>query len=44
MLQDNPEIEKIVEAAVEYAVELGHKYVTVEHLAYALVCSDGFGS
>jgi len=43
MLQDNPEIEKIVEAAVEYAVELGHKYVTVEHLAYALVCSDGFG-
>ena len=44
MLQDNPEIEKIVEAAVEYAVELGHKYVTVEHIAYALVCSDGFGS
>ena len=44
MLQDNPEIEKIVEAAVEYAVELGHKYVTVEHLAYALVCSSGFGS
>jgi ATP-dependent Clp protease ATP-binding subunit ClpA len=43
MLQDNPEIEKIVEAAVEYAVELGHKYVTVEHLAYALVCSEGFG-
>lgn len=44
MLQDNPEIEKIVEAAVEYAVELGHKYVTVEHIAYALVCSDSFGS
>ena len=44
MLQDNPEIEKIAEAAVEYAVELGHKYVTVEHIAYALVCSDGFGS
>lgn len=44
MLQDNPEIEKIVENAVEYAIELGHKYVTVEHLAYALVCSDGFGA
>jgi ATP-dependent Clp protease ATP-binding subunit ClpA len=44
MLQDNPEIEKIVEAAVEYAVELGHKYVTVEHLAYALVSSPGFGN
>ena len=42
MLQDNPEIEKIVEAAIEYAIELGHKYVTVEHLAYALVNNDGF--
>ncbi len=44
MLEDNPEIEKIVEAAVEYAIELGHKLVTVEHLAYALVCSEEFGN
>ena len=44
MLEDNPEIETIVQDAVEYAVELGHKFVTVEHLAYALVCSPGFGS
>jgi ATP-dependent Clp protease ATP-binding subunit ClpA len=43
MLQENPEIEKIIEYAIEYAVELGHKYVTVEHLAYALACSPGFG-
>jgi ATP-dependent Clp protease ATP-binding subunit ClpA len=43
MLQDNPEIEKIVEAAIEYAIELGHKYVTIEHLAYALVGSPEFG-
>ena len=43
MLQENPEIEKIIEYAIEYAIELGHKYVTVEHLAYALVCSPGFG-
>ena len=43
MLQENPEIEKIIEYAIEYAVELGHKYVTVEHLAYALICSPGFG-
>ena len=43
MLQDNPEIEKIVEAAIEYAIELGHKYVTIEHLAYALVGSPDFG-
>lgn len=44
MLEDNPEIEKIVEAAVEYAIELGHKLVTVEHLAYALVCSEEFSN
>ena len=37
------DIEKIIEYAIEYAVELSHKYVTVEHLAYALVCSPGFG-
>ena len=42
MLQDNPEIEKIVEAAIEYAIELGHKYVTIEHLACALVNSPNF--
>ena len=43
MLQENPDIEKIIEYAIEYAIELGHKYVTVEHLAYALACSPGFG-
>ena len=43
MLQDNPEIEQIVETAVEFAIELGHKYVTVEHLAYALICNENFG-
>lgn len=43
MLNENPDIEKIIEYAIEYAVELSHKYVTVEHLAYALVCSPGFG-
>lgn len=42
MLQENPEIERIVEAAVEYAVELGHKYVTVEHLTYALLNNENF--
>ena len=42
MLQENPEIEKIVEAAIEYAIELGHKYVTVEHLTYALLNNENF--
>lgn len=44
MLQENPEIEKIVESAIEYAVELGHKYVTVEHLSYALINNQNFGN
>ena len=44
MLQDNPEIEKIVESAIEYAVELGHKYVTVEHLSYALINNQNFAN
>lgn len=43
MLQDNPEIEVIVQTAVEYAQELGHELVTVEHLACALVASPNFG-
>ena len=42
MLQENPEIERIVEAAIEYAIELGHKYVTVEHLTYALLNNENF--
>ena len=42
MLQENPEIEEIVQTAIEYATELGHKYVTVEHLSYALVGNLGF--
>lgn len=44
MLQENPEIENIVQAAIEYAVELGHKYVTVEHLSYALLNNQGFAN
>lgn len=44
MLEENPEIEKIVESAIEYAIELGHKYVTVEHLSYSLVNSDSFSA
>lgn len=44
MLEENPEIEKIVDSAIEYAIELGHRYVTVEHLSYSLVNSDSFSA
>jgi len=44
MLQENSEIKEIVSSAIEYATELGHKYVTVEHLSYSLVNSDSFSA
>ena len=36
-MHNNPEIEKIVDNAVKLAKQLHHKYVTVEHLATALI-------
>lgn len=44
MLEENPEVDKIVSSAIEHALELGHKYVTVEHLSYSLVNSDSFST
>jgi ATP-dependent Clp protease ATP-binding subunit ClpA len=44
MLEENPEVDKIVRSAIEHATELGHKYVTVEHLSYSLVNSDIFSA
>jgi ATP-dependent Clp protease ATP-binding subunit ClpA len=44
MLQENPEIEKIVSSAIEYAAELGHGYVTVEHLSYSLINNENFSA
>ena len=41
-MQNNPEIEQIVDNAVKLAKKLNHKYVTVEHLALALVKYDSF--
>jgi ATP-dependent Clp protease ATP-binding subunit ClpA len=37
MIQSNPEIDLIVKQATESAVELGHAYVTLEHMTLALV-------
>lgn len=42
MTKPNPEIEAIINAATENAKFLKHQYVTVEHLAYALVTCDSF--
>jgi ATP-dependent Clp protease ATP-binding subunit ClpA len=50
-MNNNPEIESIIERAIELAKERRHMYVTVEHLLLALVdytpfnkCLSGFGA
>ena len=41
-MQNNPEIEQIIDEAVNIAQQLKHQYVTVEHLTLALVKFDSF--
>ena len=41
-MQNNPEIEQIIDHAVDIATKLSHQYVTVEHLSLALVRFDSF--
>jgi ATP-dependent Clp protease ATP-binding subunit ClpA len=43
-LQNNPEIEGIVSAAIEMAKQMGHGLVTIEHVALALVRSESFAA
>lgn len=42
MIQDNPEIEKMVQEAIEYAGDFKHSLVTIEHLAIVLVNTPSF--
>ena len=42
MLAHNPEIETIISKASDYAKELNHEYVTVEHLLLALITYNNF--
>lgn len=42
MIQTNPEIEGIVQSAVEYATKHNHEYVTLEHLLNAIVTYPPF--
>ena len=50
-MNNSPEIEAIIEQAIDYAKQRKHQYCTIEHLLLALVthtpfkkCLDGFGS
>lgn len=42
MIQTNPEIESIVQSALEYANENKHEYVTLEHLLKAIISYKPF--
>ena len=42
MLAHNPEIETIIAKATDYSKDMGHEYVTIEHLLLALVTYDNF--
>jgi len=42
MIQTNPEIESIVQSALEYANENNHEYVTLEHLLKAIISYKPF--
>ena len=41
-MQNSPEIENIIEQAINYAKERNHKYCTVEHLLLALITHPPF--
>jgi len=42
MIEENPEISKMIETAQAKAIHLGHKYVTLEHLLFGLVSDQTF--
>lgn len=42
MLAHNPEIDTIIAKATDFAKDMKHEYVTVEHLLLALICYENF--
>ena len=42
MFHQNPEIETIIQDSTQYARDLNHNYVTVEHLTLALITFKPF--
>ena len=42
MMQADPEIEKIIENAIDIATKHHHRYVTVEHVTLSLIKSNPF--
>ena len=42
MVEPSDELQVVFEKAIADAKKLGHEYVTLEHLFFALCCSDNF--
>jgi ATP-dependent Clp protease ATP-binding subunit ClpA len=43
MLESTPEIDKLLESATQIAAGKKHQYLTLEHLALAMIVDDSFG-
>jgi len=44
MLEENPDINKIIDASQDYAAKLKHQYVTLEHLLFGLIKDREFST
>ena len=42
MVEPSEELQVVFEKAIQDAKKLGHEYVTLEHLFFAMLCSDNF--
>ena len=44
MVEPSKELQAVFEKAMKDAIKLTHEYVTLEHLLYAMLCEDTFGT
>jgi ATP-dependent Clp protease ATP-binding subunit ClpA len=42
MVEPSNEIQQVFEKAIDFAKELSHEYITIEHLLYAMLCQNDF--
>ena len=42
MVEPNDDLQRVFDKAVQVAKKLKHEYVTLEHLLYAMLCTDKF--
>ena len=42
MVEPNDDLQNVFDKAVQVSKKLKHEYVTLEHLLYAMLCTDKF--